>query len=83
MSLETNSESIKRIFKMMDAKAPDLMKSDPYYEHYKVAKQAIKDGLIRKKTQEEINAECAKKPWLKVNKVIRKNEAIQDADSTI
>ena len=68
---------------MIDAKAPELLKQDPYYEYKQVAEQAIAQGLIRKKTQEEIDAECAKKPWLKVNKVIRRNEQLNDADSFI
>jgi hypothetical protein len=80
---ETSSESIRRMFKMIDAKAPELYKQDPYYEYKLIAQSAIAKGLIRKKTQEEINAECAKKPWLKMNKVIRKNEQLNDADSTI
>lgn len=86
MSYESSNESIKRIFKMMDAKAPELYKQDPYYEYQQIAKEAISKGLIRKKTQEEINEECAKKPWLKMNKIIRKNEAIQeqsDADTAV
>jgi hypothetical protein len=80
---ETSNESIKRMFKMIDAKAPELYKQDPYYEYKLVAQKAIAKGLIRKKTQEEIDAECAKKPWLKMNKVIRKNEEMNDADSTL
>jgi hypothetical protein len=80
---ETSSESLKRIFKMMDARAPELYKQDPYYEYKVIAQNAINKGLIRKKTQEEINEECAKKPWLKVNKTIRRNELLNDADSTV
>jgi hypothetical protein len=80
---ETSNESIKRMFKMIDAKAPELYKQDPYYEYKLVAQKAIAKGLIRKKTQEEIDAECAKKPWLKMNKVIRMNELRNDADSTL
>lgn len=68
---------------MIDAKAPELYKQDPYYEYKLIAQKAIAKGLIRKKTQEEIDAECAKKPWLKMNKVIRKNEEMNDADSTL
>ena len=68
---------------MIDAKAPDLYKQDPYYEYKLIAQSAIAKGLIRKKTQEEINEECAKKPWLKVNKVIRRNELMNDADSSL
>jgi ATP-dependent protease ClpP protease subunit len=84
MSYETNSESIRRIFKMIDAKAPELLKQDPYHEYKKTAEEAIEKGLIRKKTQEEIDAECAKKPWLKVNKIIRKNEELYgDADTSV
>ena len=81
MSYESRNESINNLFKMIDAKAPDLLKQDPYYEYKQIAEQAKAKGLIRKKTQEEIDAECAKKPWLKVNKIIRKNE--QNADPTI
>jgi len=80
---ETNSESIRRMLKMIDAKAPQLLKQDPYYEYKLVAEQAKANGLIRKKTQEEIDAECAKKPWLKMNKVIRKNEELNDADTSV
>jgi hypothetical protein len=80
---ETSNESIKRMFKMIDAKAPELYKQDPYYEYKLIAQKAIAKGLIRKKTQEEIDAECAKKPWLKMNKVIRKNEEMNDANSTL
>lgn len=80
---ESSNESIKRMFKMIDAKAPELYKQDPYYEYKLIAQKAIAKGLIRKKTQEEIDAECAKKPWLKMNKVIRRNEQLNDADSTL
>jgi hypothetical protein len=80
---ETNSESIRRMLKMIDAKAPQLLKQDPYYEYKQVAEQAKANGLIRKKTQEEIDAECAKKPWLKMNKIIRKNEELNDADTSV
>ncbi len=68
---------------MIDAKAPELLKQDPYYEYKQIAQKAINSGLIRKKTQEEIDAECRKKPWLKVNKIIRRNEAINDADPIV
>ena len=68
---------------MIDAKAPELYKQDPYYEYKLIAQSAIAKGLIRKKTQEEINEELKKKPWLKVNKVIRRNELINDADSSL
>ena len=71
------------MFKMIDAKAPELYKQDPYYEYKLIAQSAIAKGLIRKKTQEEINEECAKKPWLKMNKVIRMNELRNDADSSL
>lgn len=68
---------------MIDAKAPELYKQDPYYEYKLIAQSAIAKGLIRKKTKEEIDAECAKKPWLKMNKVIKRNEELNDADSAI
>jgi predicted ribosome quality control (RQC) complex YloA/Tae2 family protein len=80
---ESSNESIKRMFKMIDAKAPELLKQDPYYEFKQTAEQAKAQGLIRKKTQEEIDEELKKKPWLKVNKVIRKNEQLNDADSSL
>ncbi len=78
---ETQKERIHNLFKMMEAKGPAYCKHDPFYEHYCVAQDAIKKGLIRKKTQEEIDEELKKKPWLKVNKIIRKNE--QNADPSI
>jgi hypothetical protein len=83
---ETNSESTRRILKMIDAKAPELYRQDPYYQYKLTAEKAMEQGLIRKKTQEEIDAECSKKPWLKVNKIIRANEAKNeesDADPTV
>lgn len=83
---ETTNESIKRMFKMIDAKAPELYKQNPYYQYKLTAEKAMQQGLIRKKTQEEIDAECSKKPWLKVNKIIRANEAKNEesnADPTV
>lgn len=68
---------------MIDAKAPELYKQDPYYEYKLIAQSAISKGLIRKKTQEEIDEELKKKPWLKMNKVIRMNELRNDADSSL
>ncbi len=66
---------------MIDAKAPELLKQDPYYELRQIAEEAKAKGLIRKKTQEEIDQEMKKKPWLKVNRTIRKNEL--DADTSV
>ena len=41
----------------------------------------IKANQVANRTQEEIDEELKKKPWLKVNKIIRKNE--QNADPLI
>ena len=79
--MPTPKEKLNNLFKMMESKGPEILKQDPYYEYKQIAEQAKAKGLIRKKTQEEIDAECAKKPWLKVNKIIRKNE--ENADPTI
>ena len=69
-----NSNSLKELFDMVDTKAKDILKNDTYYQYRRVAKEAIDSGLIRKKTDEEIAKELKSKPWLKVNKIIRKNE---------
>ena len=62
---ETPKEKLNNLFKMMESKGPEILKQDPYYEYYKVAQRAKEQGLIRKKTQEEIDEELKKKPWLK------------------
>jgi hypothetical protein len=80
---ESRNENIKGLFKMIDHKSREIIKNDPYYEHQQIAQWAKTKGLIRMKTQEEIDKELKKKPWLKINKVIRKNEAQQDADTTL
>lgn len=76
---ESPKEKLNNLLKMIDHKGTDLMKQDPYYEYYLIAKWAKQKGLIRKKTDEEISQEIKSKPWLKVNKLIRKNEQ-QNAD---
>ena len=55
--MDTGSESLKALFKMIDHKGVDLMKQDPYYEYQELAKWGKQRGLIRKKTPEEINKE--------------------------
>ena len=80
--MDTGSESLKALFKMIDHKGVDLMKQDPYYEYQELAKWGKQRGLIRKKTPEEINKELKSKPWLKVNKIIRENEKL-NADTTL
>jgi hypothetical protein len=69
-----NSNSYKELFDMIDKKAKNIIKNDAWFQHRQTAKQAIAEGLIRKKTNEEIAEELKSKPWLKVNKLIRKNE---------
>jgi hypothetical protein len=69
-----NTNSYKELFDMIDTKAKNIIKNDVWFQHRQVAKQAIADGLIRKKTDDEIADELKSKPWLKVNKIIRKNE---------
>jgi hypothetical protein len=69
-----NTNSYKELFDMIDKKAKTIIKNDAWFQHRQVAKQAIADGLIRKKTDDEIADELKSKPWLKVNKIIRKNE---------
>tara|TARA_E500000318_G_scaffold89792_1_gene87450 strand:- start:115 stop:354 length:240 start_codon:yes stop_codon:yes gene_type:complete len=71
---ETNTERINSLFKMIDAKSKKILKEDPYLPYRQAVQKAKDKGYIRKKTQEEIDQECSNKPWLKVNKVIRKNE---------
>lgn len=68
-----NSNRYKELYDMVDTKAKDILKNDVYYQHRRTAKEAIASGLIRKKTDEEIAEELKSKPWLKVNKIIRKN----------
>ena len=69
-----NTNSYKELFDMIDKKAKNIIKNDVWLQHLQVSKQAIADGLIRKKTDDEIAEELKSKPWLKVNKIIRKNE---------
>tara|TARA_X000001388_G_scaffold17838_2_gene11113 strand:+ start:2601 stop:2843 length:243 start_codon:yes stop_codon:yes gene_type:complete len=69
-----NSNSYKELFDMIDKKAKSIIKNDVWFQHRQTAKQAIAEGLIRKKTDKEIADELKSKPWLKVNKIIRKNE---------
>ena len=69
-----NTNSYKELFDMIDTKAKNIIKNDVWFQHRQVAKQDIADGLIRKKTDDEIAEELKSKPWLKVNKIIRKNE---------
>ena len=66
------------LYKMIDHKAIPILKSDVCFQHRQIVKKAIEAGLIRKKTDEEIQKEISKKPWLKINKLIRRNEELQD-----
>lgn len=70
----STENSAKDLYKMIDHKAKQILKNDVTYQYRQIAKKAIKAGLIRKKTEVEIAKEIAKKPWLKINKIIRKNE---------
>lgn len=63
---------------LVHSKGEQLLNENPYHEYQVAAEQALKSGLIRKKTQEEIDEELKGKPWLQVNKIIRKNEARND-----
>lgn len=62
------------IERLVDKRANDILKGDVCYEYRKLVKYGINSGLIRKKTEEEIKQEIKQKPWLEVNKTIRKNE---------
>ena len=79
---DTPREQLNNLLKMIDHKGMDLMKQDPYYEYYLAAQWAKKRGLIRKKTEAEISKEIESKPWLQINKQIRKKEQ-QNADSSL
>lgn len=69
-----NSNSIKALYDMVDTKAKDIIKSDPWFKYRQAVRQGISEGLIRKKTDEEIAEEMKSKPYLKANRIIRKNE---------
>ena len=70
----STENSAKDLYKMIDHKAKQILKNDVTYQYRQIVKKAMKAGLIRKKTEVEIAKEIAKKPWLKINKTIRKNE---------
>lgn len=49
-----------------------LLKQDPYSEYRKAVKWGFDNGLLRVKSESEINLEMRQKPWLAVNRAIDK-----------
>ena len=67
-------EDLEGLLKLIDSNAKRIIKQDPFYEVKNLVQRAIRNGLIQKKTENEIQAELLSKPWKKVNKIIRENE---------
>lgn len=58
----------------MEKRSEEVLKGDAWHPYKVIAQEAIAAGLIRKKTEKEIQEEIKIKPWLKVNKIIKENE---------
>ena len=69
-----SSNSGKDFYKAIDKKAKSILKRDVYFQYREAARKGMAEGLIRPKTTEEIHKELKQKPWLKVNKIIKKNK---------
>lgn len=66
--------SRKELHDMIDLKSDLLLKGDIFHQYRQAVEWGRRNNLIRNLTQEEIDQYNSKKPWLKVNKVIRQNE---------
>ena len=69
-----STNSAKEFYKAIDNKARRILKHDPCFQYRQAVKKGVQSGLIRKKTDIEIHNEVLKKPWIKVNEIIKNNE---------
>jgi hypothetical protein len=69
-----SNNSAKDFYNAIDIKAKDILKNDPYFQFREAVEAAKKLGLIRQKTTEEVFTDLKKKPWLKINREIKRKE---------
>jgi hypothetical protein len=71
---ETNESTIKETMNIVDAGMERLLKQDVYAKEREAVAWGFNNGLLRVKSESEINLELREKPWLKINKTIQLNE---------
>jgi hypothetical protein len=71
---EANESTIKETMNIVEAGAERLLKQDVYAKEREAVAWGFNNGLLRVKSESEINLELREKPWLKINKTIQINE---------
>jgi len=66
--------SIKETMDIVETGAERLLKQDVYAKDRAAVAWGFANGLLRVKSESEINLELREKPWLKINKTIQANE---------
>ena len=69
----TRPEELTALLDLVYEKSEQILKNDLYTEAQRAVAKGKNMGLIRKKTQAEIDAEMRKKPWLEVNRISAEN----------
>lgn len=70
----STGSSRKELHDMVDLKSDLLLKGDVLLEYRRAVEWGRRNHLIRNLTTDELDHKHSTKPWLEVNKVIRKNE---------
>jgi hypothetical protein len=68
--------SIKETMDIVNKGTERLLKQDVHAEERAAVAWGFANGLLRVKSESEINLELREKPWLKINKTIQANEAL-------
>jgi len=68
------TKSIKETLDIVESGIHRLVKTDPFRKYRDAAEWGFNNGLLRVKSESEINLELRKKPWLTVNKLIQTAE---------
>lgn len=74
----TKPEDIEALLNLVESSSEEIIKKDPFFEAKNLVQKAMRDGLIRKKTENEIHNELLRKPWQRINRIIEQNENRND-----
>jgi hypothetical protein len=77
---ETNT--VSETLAIVEKGIKSILRRDPFAEYRKAAEWGFANGLLRVKSESEINLELRSKPWLAINRLIKENEIINATNSS-
>ena len=80
-SIPHSDSSISETLDIVELGIERIHKNDVYEKYRNAAQWGVASGLIKYKSESEINYEMRSKPWLDVNRKIKQNEKLSNVDN--